>query len=57
VWVSEIRFEVSCRQLRSDVILVRESAKDLLPTDPVLGKVDLFGWTGVVWGARSLPGL
>jgi ferredoxin len=42
----------SCGQLRSDVILVGEPAKDSLPADPVLGEVDRFWWTGVglSWG-------
>jgi len=43
----EIRFEVSCGQLRSDVILVDESAGDLFPVNPVPGEVDRLGRTGV----------
>jgi hypothetical protein len=46
LWGSEIRFGVSCGQLGRDVVLVGESAKDLLPADPVVGEVDRFGWTG-----------
>jgi hypothetical protein len=43
---------VSCGPLRSDVVLVGEPAKDLLPADPVLGEVDRFWWAGVglSWG-------
>jgi hypothetical protein len=51
-WGSEIRFGVSCGQLRGDVVLVGEPAEDLLPADPALGEVDRFWWAGVglSWG-------
>jgi hypothetical protein len=42
-----MRFGVSCGQLGSNVVLVGESAEDLFPADPVLGKVDRLGWTGI----------
>jgi hypothetical protein len=42
-----MRFGVSCGQVRSDVILVGESAEDLFPADRVLGEVDRLGWAGV----------
>ena len=43
---------VSRGHLRSDAVLVGESAKDLLPADPVLREVDRFWRTGVglSWG-------
>jgi hypothetical protein len=44
LWGSEMRFGVSCGQLRSDVVLVGESAEDPFPVDPVLGEVDWLGW-------------
>jgi len=47
LWGSEIRFGVSCGQLGGDVVLVGESAEDLLPADPVLGEVDRFRRVGV----------
>lgn len=47
VWGSKIRFGVSCGQSGGDVVLMGESAEDLPPVDPVLGKVDRFGWAGV----------
>ena len=44
LWGSEIRFEVvTCVQSGSDVVLVGESAENLLLVDPVLGEVDRFG--------------
>jgi hypothetical protein len=43
VWGSKIRFGVSCGQSGGDVVLMGESAEDLPPVDPVLGKVDRFG--------------
>jgi hypothetical protein len=45
---------VSCGQLRDNVILMGEPAKDLLPADPVLGEVDRFGRTGADLGWREL---
>jgi hypothetical protein len=47
LWGSEMRFGVSCGQLRSDVVLMGESAEDLFPVDPVLGQVDRLGWAGL----------
>ena len=41
---------VSRGQLGGGVVLVGESAEDLLPADPVLGEVDRFGWTGACLG-------
>ena len=38
---------VSCGQLRSDVILVGEPAKDLLSADPVAGGIVQFRWLAV----------
>ena len=44
LWGSEIRFEVvTCVQSGSDVVLVGESAENLLLVDPVFGEVDRFG--------------
>jgi hypothetical protein len=40
LWRSEMRFGVPCGQLGSNVVLVGESAEDLFPADPVLGKAD-----------------
>lgn len=52
LWGSETRFAVPCGQLRGGVVLVGESAEDLLPPDPVLGEVDRFRRVGVSlsWG-------
>jgi len=47
LWGSEIRFGVSCGQSGGDVVLVGESAEDLLPADPELGEVDRFRRMGV----------
>jgi hypothetical protein len=41
---------VTCGQLGGDVVLVGESAEDLLPVDPVLGEVDRFGPLGTGLG-------
>ena len=44
-----------CRgQSSSDVVLVGESAEDLLPADPVLGDVDRFEPPGTAQQARNL---
>lgn len=40
-WGSEIRFRLSCGQLRGGVVLVGESAGGLFPVDPVPGE---DGW-------------
>jgi hypothetical protein len=42
------RFAVSCGQSGGDVVLVSESAEDLLPADPVPGEVDWF-----LWGSKT----
>jgi hypothetical protein len=42
-----MRFGVSFGHLGSDVVLVSESAEELLVADPVVGEVDRFGRTGV----------
>jgi hypothetical protein len=47
MWGSEIRFGVSCGQSGGDVVLVGESAEDLLPADPELGEVDRFRRPGI----------
>ena len=39
-----------CGQLGGDVVLVSEPAEDLLPLDPELGEVDLFGRAGACLG-------
>ena len=41
-------------QLCGDVILVGESAEDLLSVDPVLGEVDRFGRLGIGLGRDEL---
>ena len=43
---------VSCGQSGGDVVLVGESAEDLLPADPGLGEVDRFRRAGISlsWG-------
>jgi hypothetical protein len=38
-----MRFGMSCGQSGGDVVLMGESAEDLLAADPVLGKVDRLG--------------
>ena len=44
LWGSETRFGmVTGRQSGGDVVLVGESAEDLLPADPVLDEVNRFG--------------
>ena len=47
-----MRFRVFCGQSRSDVVLVGESAEDLLAADPELGEVDRFRRAGadLSWG-------
>ena len=47
LWGSETRFGVPCGQSGGDVVLVGESAEDLLPADPELGEVDRFRRPGV----------
>ena len=47
VWGSETRFGVPCGHSGGDVVLVGESAEDLLPADPELGEVDRFRRPGV----------
>ena len=55
LWGSEIRFGVVTRgQSGSDVVLVGESAEDLLPADPVLGDVDRLGPPGIGLGRGEL---
>ena len=54
LWGSEMRFGVSCGQSGGDVVFVSESAKDLLPADPVLGEVDWFGRPGAGLGRSEL---
>jgi len=55
LWGSEIRFGVVTRgQSGSDVVLVGESAEDLLPADSVLGDVDRFGPPGIGLGRGEL---
>src|SRR5215813_3810756 len=44
---SETRFGVPCGQSGGNVVLVGESAEDLLPADPVHGEVDWFRRMGV----------
>jgi len=52
---SKIRLEVVvCGQSGGDVVLVGESAEDLLPADPVLGEVDRFGPLGLGLGRGEL---
>jgi hypothetical protein len=41
-----MRFRVFCGQSGSDVVLVGESAEDLLAADPELGEVDRFRRAG-----------
>jgi hypothetical protein len=51
---SEIRFgAVTGGQSGGDVVLVGESAEDLLPADPVLGEVDRFGPPSIVYRFRT----
>jgi hypothetical protein len=47
-------FSQHVRPSGSDMVLVRESAEDLLAADPVLGKVDWLGWPGVSLSWREL---
>jgi len=55
LWGSKIRFGVvTSGQSGSDVVLVGESAEDLLPADPVLGDVDRFGPPGIGLGRSEL---
>jgi hypothetical protein len=46
MWLSPATFRCSARLSSGDLILVRETAEDLLSADPVLGEVDLR-WPGV----------
>jgi hypothetical protein len=48
-----MRFGWYCGSLGRDVVLVDESAKDLLAADPALGKADRLGWAGLP-GAGAL---
>lgn len=55
VWGSKISIRLFCGQLRSDVILVGEPVKYLLPADPVHGEVDRF-WPSTsqsLWAAAG----
>jgi hypothetical protein len=45
---------LSARPSDSDLVLVRESAEDLFPADPVIGEVDWLRRPGVSLSRREL---